>query len=232
MVRPCAPLHARVDLMRVYLSFRNVKPPSPIQAFDPLCEVQSDKASVEITSPFEGIVKDILVKEGEVAKVGSGLCVIEVEEEDSNQPDAPEHPPPTSSVPDVTPISYLPEKLSGTRKSKLHPLDPRASADTDVPFPLQSSDVLATPSVRHYARQNGVELSVLAPGSGKAGRIEKQDVDRYLARSTPTRMLSAISQEPHALGEEMVVELGRTRYNMWKAMTKVCRVTHCACKRC
>ena len=191
--------------------------------------MQSDKASVEITSPFEGVVKDILVKEGEVAKVGSGLCIIEVEEEDNNNPpDAPE-PPASTTTPVAAPIPSSTEKPSGTRKSKLHPLDPRASADAGLPFLRQSSDVLATPSVRHYARQNGVDLAVLAPGSGKAGRIEKQDVDRYLARSTPTETPSPVSQEPRASEGEMVVELGRTRYNMWKAMTKVSGATYCAC---
>ena len=62
-------------------TFRSVKPLAVVQAFDPLCEVQSDKASVEITSPFEGTVKDILAKEGDVVKVGSDLCLIEVEED-------------------------------------------------------------------------------------------------------------------------------------------------------
>lgn len=60
---------------------RTVKPSQTVQAFDPLCEVQSDKASVEITSPFEGVVKELLVQEGDVAKVGAGLCLIEVDEE-------------------------------------------------------------------------------------------------------------------------------------------------------
>jgi 2-oxoisovalerate dehydrogenase E2 component (dihydrolipoyl transacylase) len=47
-----------------------------VQAFDPpsWCEVQSDKASVETTSPLDdGIVKEFLVQEGEIAKVGPGL---------------------------------------------------------------------------------------------------------------------------------------------------------------
>src|SRR5712675_1683756 len=63
---------------------RNVSPQSSIGTFDPLCEVQSDKASVEITSPFDGTVKEILVQEGQVAKVGEDLCIIEVEEEASD----------------------------------------------------------------------------------------------------------------------------------------------------
>ena len=52
---------------------RSVKPRGTIQAFDILGQVQSDKASVGITSPFDGIVKEILVKEGEVAKMREPL---------------------------------------------------------------------------------------------------------------------------------------------------------------
>ena len=61
-----------------------MKPKETVRAFDPLCEVQSDKASVEITSPYEGVVRELLVQEGEIAKVGAGLCLIEVTEEDSS----------------------------------------------------------------------------------------------------------------------------------------------------
>jgi 2-oxoisovalerate dehydrogenase E2 component (dihydrolipoyl transacylase) len=52
---------------------RIVKPKETVRAFDPLCEVQSVKVSVEITSPYEGVVCESLVQEGEIAKVGAGL---------------------------------------------------------------------------------------------------------------------------------------------------------------
>ncbi|KZT68828.1 CoA-dependent acyltransferase [Daedalea quercina L-15889] len=201
----------------------NVKPPSPIQAFDPLCEVQSDKASVEITSPFEGIVKEILVREGEVAKVGAGLCTIEVEEDDiGGHADTSQPPTPTSPVTEMTQTSAtleLPTERPRPPGRNLHPLDPRAATNTGLSLG-QAGNMFATPSVRHYARQNGVDLAVLTPGSGKGGRIEKQDVEKYLARSTGDGTISPVLQEVHASEGEMVVELGRTRYSMWKAMTK------------
>ncbi|KAJ3485714.1 hypothetical protein NLI96_g4762 [Meripilus lineatus] len=84
------------------------------------------------------------------------------------------------------------------------------------------ADVLATPSVRHFARQNAVDLSVLAPGSGKGGRIEKKDVEAFLARSA-TAMESNIAGSSE---EDVVVQLGRTRHNMWKAMVKSLEIPH------
>ena len=78
----------------VSLCYRSIRPTATIASFDALCEVQSDKDSVEITSPFDGIVKELLVKEGEVAKVGAGLCVIEVEEESTEMDEATSATPP------------------------------------------------------------------------------------------------------------------------------------------
>ena len=172
-----------------------MKPQGSIQAFDPLCEVQSDKASVEITSPYDGVVKELLVQEGEIAKVGSGLCIIEVEDEKTSLPEEEENPPPPSDTP-----KDLPQR-------RMHPLDPNYA-------PLSSSeDILATPSVRYFSRQKGVDLRDLVPGSGKGGRIEKSDVEAYLSRG------SEVVREEGEKG--VVVELGRTRYGMWKAMVKV-----------
>ena len=73
---------------------RSVQPSATVQSFDTLCEVQSDKASVEITSPYDGVIKELLVNEGEVAKVGAGLCTIEVEDEESESDTVPASPPP------------------------------------------------------------------------------------------------------------------------------------------
>ncbi|TFY64073.1 hypothetical protein EVJ58_g2868 [Rhodofomes roseus] len=171
----------------------SVKPASPIQAFDPLCEVQSDKATVEITSPFEGVVKDILVREGEVAKVGAGLCTIEVEEEDDSPADSPEEPPAPTHT---SPAPEIPTILPGS-------------------LPMFSQRL---PCVITHDKK-GVDLALLVPGSGKSGRVEKQDVDDYLSPPAASASRSH-QQETRTSEDEMAVELGRTRLNMWKAMTK------------
>ncbi|KIM81862.1 hypothetical protein PILCRDRAFT_71619 [Piloderma croceum F 1598] len=188
----------------------SVKPQGSIQAFDPLCEVQSDKASVEITSPFDGIVKELLVQEGEVAKVGEGLCLIEVDEDTAeNSADLASAEPPKEQEAE----SY--EEPVGVRRQ--HPLDPNYTPDAAS---TASSNVLATPSVRYFSRQMGVDLGKLAPGSGKGGRIEKKDVEAYLARGT-------VGGEARVEdGKDVVVELGRTRYGMWKAMVKSLEIPH------
>ncbi|KAF7375135.1 Dihydrolipoamide acetyltransferase component of pyruvate dehydrogenase complex [Mycena sanguinolenta] len=199
----------------------SVSPPAPIGAFDPLCEVQSDKASVEITSPFDGVVKELLVKEGEVAKVGAGLCTIEVEEEAREEPaeevgteqQQPKEETLLQSVPEPAPV---PPPTPTPRRP--HPLDPSFSPSS-LASNSNSNDVLATPSVRHFARTQGVDLALLAPGRGKGGRVEKADVEAYLAAGASSSTYGSAPTLTQ-FEEDTIVELGRTRVAMWRAMVK------------
>lgn len=256
--------------------YRSVQPNTHVAAFDPLCEVQSDKASVEITSPFDGILKEIIVQEGEVAKVGSGLCVIEVEEEvDSSTPieSAPaETVAPTQHAEQRQEHNLSTSATSPRSERRMHPLDPNntqlhqspsapalsslshshARARAQAQFESQSSSspsgqvqtqggvdinanatraspdlIFATPAVRFFAKERGVDLGFLVPGSGKDGRIEQSDVEAYLERAAAAAQAPAagagaksVSAQQQSEGD-MVVELGRTRYGMWKAMVKV-----------
>ncbi|KAI0641075.1 2-oxoacid dehydrogenases acyltransferase-domain-containing protein [Trametes meyenii] len=228
----------------------NVKPASPVHTFDPLCEVQSDKASVEITSPFDGIIKDLLVEEGHVAKVGQDLCTIEVADdmiavEDEVPLATPVEqpvfttggnvrcPPPKQHATSAGGPGEVEHQPSPKQTRRPHPLDPNAPLEARAPF-SPAQDVLATPSVRHYARQHGVNLSSVAPGSGKDGRIEKRDVDTFLRRGA---IESAVSQDTAAtypvpapqLDKDVTVELSRTRWNMWKAMEKSLAIPQFTC---
>ncbi|KAF8508764.1 2-oxoacid dehydrogenases acyltransferase-domain-containing protein [Gautieria morchelliformis] len=195
-----------------------VKPASLVQSFDPLCEVQSDKASVEITSPFDGIVKDLLVKEGDVARVGEGLCLIEVEEDAKGQAETatsePISPEPEARAP-PQPVDNNTESRSPSGRP--HPLDPSHKLDAS------RDDVLATPSVRHFAKQKGVGLASIGTGTGKGGRIEKKDIEKFLSASSGSSQVTQLSEQP---GEEIHVDLGRTRFAMWKAMTKSLEIPH------
>jgi len=133
-------------------------------------------------------------------------------------PSAENHMDPTPFFDSMESISDLNEQEitlceKSISKRRLHPLDPNYSDTSSAAW----SNILATPSVRHFSRQKGVDLAKLAPGSGKDGRIEKKDVEAYLAKATAGSIAGWEVQ-----GEkDVVVELGRTRYGMWKAMVKV-----------
>lgn len=201
--------------------------------------MQSDKASVEITSPFDGVVRELLVQEGQIAKVGNALCTIEIDEEAIEEleakgvvesvgqdqgPDMKQHEESndTISVDDhgkKTAHSFSDTQHSPERRP--HPLDPNRPQSEMPP----DADILATPSTRHYARSQKVDLALLLPGSGKGGRIERSDVDAFISRRDrgSSEEIGDWQEVPGAqYGEDVVVELGRTRYGMWKTMTKVC----------
>lgn len=195
--------------------------------------MQSDKASVEITSPFDGVIKELLVQEGEVAKVGAGLCLIEVDEEAVEDAD-PAAVEPVAPTPQATPVQQAPpppeprvepSEVKAEPPRRLHPLDPNYTTPVGR---AGQENVLAAPSVRHFARVSGVDLAQLMPGSGKGGRVEKRDVEAHLSRASDPPVFQQ-TQAPVDLGQDVVVELGRTRYGMWKAMVKVCAFLHVQC---
>ncbi|POW02008.1 hypothetical protein PSTT_12102 [Puccinia striiformis] len=62
------------------------QPGQTVAEFDPIAEVQSDKATVEITSPYEGVIQTLVGQTGEVVKVGEPLCMILVEADSDQQP--------------------------------------------------------------------------------------------------------------------------------------------------
>lgn len=127
---------------------------------DVLCEVQNDKAVVEIPSPVDGMVQKIHVAEGKVAVVGDALVSIDAEgyeDEEVEQPKAEE------------------ESTPAAEEAK-QPAAEQATASSDT---SDNKHVIAMPSVRKYAREQGVSLAAII-GTGKNGRILKEDVDSHL----------------------------------------------------
>lgn len=186
------------------------------------------------------------MQEGDIAKVGEGLCLIEVEEEetassrDTEPVDAPKASPPPHQEQEASELksgepstSRLPASYEHQPRfpRRRHPLDPNYTPLPASAPPSKSSkgpatndpDVLATPAMRHLARSLGVNLSNLAPGSGRQGRIERRDIDAYLSAGKPEEASGARKD-----GEDVVLELNRTRYGMWKAMEKagICSYTY------
>lgn len=131
----------------------SVKPGDQIKEDDTLLEVQSDKSVEEIPSPVAGTVVKVLVPEGETATVGEALVDI----------DAPGHN--DTSV--ATEAGAAPQPVAAT---------PAAGGVPAITDP--NREILAMPSVRQYAREQGIDISQV-PATGKHGRITKADVDAF-----------------------------------------------------
>lgn len=148
-----------------------VKPGDKVQEDDVLCEVQNDKAVVEIPSPVEGTVEDILVEEGTVAVVGDVLVTFDApgyehlkfkgDHEEEKTEDVSKAEAETQATTEVVQES-----------------SPAPAADVD-----SSRRIIAMPSVRKYAREQGVNIR-LVTGSGDNGRIMKEDIMAYINGQT------------------------------------------------
>ncbi|GAA6015161.1 hypothetical protein JCM10207_003622 [Rhodosporidiobolus poonsookiae] len=197
-----------------------VKPGDTIEEFDPLVEVMSDKASVEITSPFSGKIAKLAGSAGDMLKVGSVLCDIEVEGDGAGEePVQADEPQPSASSPSPEPKSPPPAA------------PPTASAPTS---PSTSKDVFATPATRRIAREKGVDLAQVQ-GTGKGGRITNEDVLAAVdsaskppssSTSMPSSSAPSISPRPASLSETF--PLSPTRRAMFRAMTAALSIPHFA----
>ncbi|HEC2145342.1 TPA: 2-oxo acid dehydrogenase subunit E2 [Staphylococcus delphini] len=141
-----------------------VKAGDTIEEDDVLCEVQNDKSVVEIPSPVSGTVLEVLVEEGTVAVVGDTIVKIDA-------PDAEEMEFKGGHSNDA------PTKAEEAQEEA--PQEEAAPAAQEAVEVDENRQVKAMPSVRKYARDNHVNIKAVN-GTGKNGRITKEDVDAYL----------------------------------------------------
>ncbi|OUM96668.1 MAG: dienelactone hydrolase [Thermobacillus sp. ZCTH02-B1] len=175
----------------------HIKPGDKVTDDDILMEVQNDKAIVEVPCPVNGTVLEVLVKDGQVCHVGQLVAVIEAEG------DVPEQSPAAAGGADAS-HAPAPEASAATPGPNA-PTAPAAPAAPEAPAaeaaPAEPGKpaglVLATPSVRKYAREKGVDLTKVA-GTGKNGRITREDVDRAAAGAGAPAAAEAGRVQPEA----------------------------------
>lgn len=150
-----------------------------IQAEEALITLESDKASMDIPSPFAGEVKDIKVNVGD--KISKGDLIVLLQTEEDTQVEK-EKSTPIEEV--TTPIEPLSEKkisnqaADTTTKSSVM-LEARAAfADADDNADEQG-DIHAGPGVRRLAREFGLDLNQIK-GTGQKGRVVKEDLQNFV----------------------------------------------------
>ena len=127
---------------------------------DPIIVLESEKAAMEVPSDFDGIVKDIMVKEGDSVKEGVVFAVIEVEETDE----------------------LLPAKEIVETSSQESKVVEDAISTTSMAY-IDFSGINAGPAVRKIARELEIDLKKIN-GSGKNAMITKEDLKNYIHSST------------------------------------------------
>ncbi|XP_047443345.1 lipoamide acyltransferase component of branched-chain alpha-keto acid dehydrogenase complex, mitochondrial [Mugil cephalus] len=140
-------------IMEVTVKEWYVKEGDRVSQFDSICEVQSDKASVTITSRYDGVIRRLYYDVDATALVGKPLVDIE-----------------TESSSDVIQEEDVVETPAMAREEHTHQ-------------EIKGHKTQATPSVRRLAIENNIKLSEVV-GTGKDGRILKEDILNFLAKQT------------------------------------------------
>lgn len=153
-----------------------VKAGQSVNAEDSLVTLESDKATMEVPAPFGGVVKDLRVKVGDKVSQGSLVLTLEAAEAAASAP-APA-PAPAAAAPAPAPAAPAPAPA------------PAAAAQAPAPAPAPAAPsgpideaafakAHASPSVRRFARELGVDLGLLK-GTGPKSRILKEDIQSFV----------------------------------------------------
>lgn len=189
-----------------------VKPGDEIEEDDVLCEVQNDKAVVEIPSPVKGKVTELKVDEGTVATVGQTIITLDApgyedlkfKGDDHGSDD--EKAETTSDEKTEGQVQATAEAGQDVKKEEAPKEEPKAETGAGAQEQVEvdpNKRVIAMPSVRKYAREKGVEIRQVA-GSGDNGRVLKSDIDAFLsgggakAEETTTEAAPAAKEETKA----------------------------------
>lgn len=139
----------------------------------PVLELETDKATIEVPSSVAGVVREVRAKVGERIKVGQVVFVID----DAGSSTAPVAVPAAPVAAAPAPVTAAPAAPRPTPVVDIAAVRP---APSSVPARLEPGEVVpAAPSTRRYARELGVELREVA-GTGPGGRIGQTDVKDYV----------------------------------------------------
>ncbi len=185
---------------------------------EPLAEVENDKAVVEIPSPVEGKVVQLFFSEGAVASVGEPFVSIETNALTSDDKvDVPKTPLEDAGLANTV------HEVKQAEAVKVSETTPNRAATPER--------VLAIPSVRRLARENGVAIEEVK-GTGEHGKITREDVLAHLAnqgRGEPAISKSenvelpakeAVTKPIFASAQEEIVPLSSIRRSIMQAMVK------------
>jgi pyruvate dehydrogenase E2 component (dihydrolipoamide acetyltransferase) len=149
-----------------------VKVGDTVNEDDPLLEVQTDKASVEITSPVKGKVVKLLGEVGDTLIIGSVVVVFD----DGSAGTVPGEKQAAAAVAVAAPAKAEPKAQANVAPAAATVAAAPAAASAAQP----GSRALAAPATRKLARTLGLDINLIA-GSGPAGRVTPDDVRNFTA---------------------------------------------------
>jgi len=199
-----------------------VAPGDRVAEEDGLITLESEKASMDVPAPMAGTVREVKVSAGDQVSEGAVIVLLEVEEGPAEEGTAGEERAEErpAEAPAGTPAAEAPVEAPAALVAREEA--PRPSAPVDE---TAFAEAYASPSVRRFARELGVDLSKVR-GSGRKGRILREDVQehvkRRLARPEPPAGAPGLSG--------MGIELPEIDFSRWgeveaEELSKIQRLT-------
>ncbi|PYV77719.1 MAG: dihydrolipoyllysine-residue acetyltransferase [Acidobacteria bacterium] len=230
------------DLVRLMIS-----PGAQVAEGQPVMELETDKAVVEVPSSLTGIVKEVLVNQGEQIKVGQVVFTLEAGA--TSQPHAQQPSRADGSHDHERSTFQAAMRSEGRTEEQALPPDPPRSAPVaafSMPLDLDRAagvehrgPVAAAPHVRRLARELGVDIHTV-PGTGPGGRISEDDIKLYtkmLLASAVSGTGQAPATHPRQPALPDFIKWGKiervpmrgvrrkTAEHMWEAWTSIPHVT-------
>ncbi|HZQ62960.1 MAG TPA: biotin/lipoyl-containing protein, partial [Casimicrobiaceae bacterium] len=164
-----------------------VKPGDLVNAEDSLVTLESEKATMDVPAPASGRVRELKVKVGDKVSEGSVILALETSKQAGPRPESREAPPPAPPQQNAQPSAPA---AKAAPQPAAAPLPPSASPPPDIPpasliEPEGFRAAHASPSVRKFARELGVDLSKIT-GTGPKSRILQEDVQKYVKQQLQT----------------------------------------------
>jgi pyruvate dehydrogenase E2 component (dihydrolipoamide acetyltransferase) len=148
----------------------HVKPGDVVEKEQTLVTLESDKATMDVPSSHAGVIKEVKVKVGDSISQGDLVVILE----SSSAGASPAAAPPPSKAPSAAPAAAPQASAPAPAQSA-----PQAAAPRAESVPATGAISHASPSVRKYARELGVDVTKVIGTSAK-GRISQEDVQAYV----------------------------------------------------
>ncbi|GLV42956.1 Dihydrolipoamide branched chain transacylase E2 [Carabus blaptoides fortunei] len=178
-----------------------VKEGDKVSQFDNICEVQSDKASVTITSRYDGVITKLYHEIDGIALVGQPLIDIECEDDEPKN------------------VEDTKIKSSTIQKTKTEDYEVKPTKNEIDETHVQediSDRGFAIPSVRRIAKENKIRLADVK-GTGKDGRVLKEDILNFM---------KTLSQPEAAINDVQIKPIRGYTKTMIKTMTEAMKIPH------
>lgn len=184
-----------------------------VSSGDVLCEVETDKATMDYESSAEGTLLKIILPEGGQAAVGVTIAIIGSPGEDISALLA-EAAAPTPAAALAAPAAAAAHEAPAAAM----PAAPAPAAPAPLPAPAAAGRVRSSPLARRLAAERGVDLRMVQ-GSGPGGRVVRRDVEGTAASGTARAGESALAAPAPAPGDR-VIPLTSMRRTIARRMTE------------